>query len=164
MNLLLVDDDEQWLKKLTESCQTAGFSCTAVADPTQALTLYCQNPQDYDVIVADLTMPGLTGNELVRKIHEFDPEARVIMMSACQDYSLIAQAAGNHIESFLLKPVQLDELMELLHKISDELAQKNKETAEKESLVKEYIKLRREYGEAQVLIKKYETLLDYKKE
>jgi DNA-binding NtrC family response regulator len=79
--VLIVDDDKDILTVTSRSLEYAGFRVHAFADPLIALS-HVQNDCRYcQVLVSDIRMPGLTGFQLVRKVKDFRPEMKVIMMT-----------------------------------------------------------------------------------
>src|SRR5262249_10008112 len=73
-----------------------------------ALELFAREP--VDVIVTDLTMPGMTGIDFLRAVRERDPDVPVILMTACPSTESAAHALEYGALRYLLKPVARDAL------------------------------------------------------
>jgi len=101
--VLVVDDDDVIRGTLCEllsqeySCQTAG---------TAEYALTKLEAQAFDVVLADISLPGLSGTELLRRVLRLYPGTPVIMISGLsdQEQSLISQGAFD----YLLKPFRLE--------------------------------------------------------
>ena len=79
--VLIVDDDKDILTVTSKSLEYAGFRVHAFADPLIALSHVQKDCRYCQVLVSDVRMPGLTGFQLVRKVKDFRPEMKVIMMT-----------------------------------------------------------------------------------
>lgn len=79
--VLLVDDEPAALKVLSLMIRKIGFNTDAQNSPKQALERFRTNPDEYDLVVTDLTMPEMTGFELAAAIHKTNPGTPIIMIS-----------------------------------------------------------------------------------
>jgi DNA-binding NtrC family response regulator len=112
--ILLVDDDAQVRTSLSEALEDFGFG-VAVADSAEnALSsISTLKPQ---VVLSDIRMPGMDGIELLKLLRERDPEVDVVLMTAFDDMPTVVSAMREGAFDFLVKPVNLDELEEVLKK------------------------------------------------
>ncbi|MGF6673764.1 response regulator [Paraburkholderia sp. WSM4174] len=77
--VLFVEDDTESREALGELLGALGLACTAVASAEAALPL--ANTQRYDVLLTDLTLPGMSGDELARAVRRVQPQIRVLLVS-----------------------------------------------------------------------------------
>ncbi len=77
----------------------------------EALTRFLAQPDAYDAIISDQTMPDLTGDELVREVRALRPDVPVIVCSGYSDRLDAEQARSCGCEDFLLKPIALGDLI-----------------------------------------------------
>ena len=112
--ILLVDDEEQFLKLLSERLEVRGLKVTYVTSGEEAVAGV--EKQNFDVIVLDLAMPGIDGIETLKQLKEKDPDSEVIMLTGHATVHNGIEAMKLGAEDFLEKPVDLGELLE---KISD---------------------------------------------
>ena len=78
--VLVVDDDES-LRRVTQvQLEQAGYETKVAADGNEAMRLLLKFPQD--LVITDLRMPGMSGLELLRRIHVEYPDTVVVMITA----------------------------------------------------------------------------------
>jgi two-component system, chemotaxis family, chemotaxis protein CheY len=107
--VLVVDDSALARRSLRQILETAGCEVIEAEDGLSALErYYIERP---DVVLLDLVMRGMYGLEVLTKLRQLDPAARVVVVSAdVQDSSKeMVQAAG--AQGFLVKPVQRDDVL-----------------------------------------------------
>lgn len=102
--VLLVDDNEDGADALAAALEESGLSVDVHADPVHALAAFRKAPADYDILVTDHAMPGLTGLELITEARATRPGLPAILMTgrATADLRSKAEAAG--LSAFLAKP------------------------------------------------------------
>jgi PleD family two-component response regulator len=61
--IMVVDDEEILLSSLQNALRRSGYEVTAMKDSLEALVLFRENPDEFDLIITDLTMPKITGKE-----------------------------------------------------------------------------------------------------
>jgi DNA-binding NtrC family response regulator len=109
-NVLLVDDEEQFLDALSQRLQTRGLKVDAVTSGEDAVKQV--EDQNFDAIVVDLAMPGIDGIETLRRIKEKRPDLEIIMLTGHATVKSGIEAMKLGAEDFLEKPVDLNELLQ----------------------------------------------------
>src|SRR5260370_15240544 len=91
--ILIIDDDEQVRKLLTQLLRTE-HDCTAVSSAEEALAVL--DARNFDLVISDINMKGITGLELVPRILAKDPDSVVVMISGQQtiEYAIEPIQAG----------------------------------------------------------------------
>jgi PAS domain S-box-containing protein len=79
--VLFIDDEAVLCRSVSSLLERLGYVVTARSDPSEALDLFRQNPHAFDVVLTDLTMPGLTGVDVAREVQKLSPRKPVLMMS-----------------------------------------------------------------------------------
>ena len=79
--ILIVDDDELVLQTVDIMVQALGYTSSTWSDPVAALAAYVESPDDFDAILVDYKMPGMTGLELVEEARKVRPDVAIIVMS-----------------------------------------------------------------------------------
>ncbi len=108
--ILLIDDEEQVVEVTGEILQSLGYEIVGRTSPLQALELFSSSPHDFDLIITDLTMPGLTGLELSERVKTIRPEIPVILFTGYSDQVSKDAAVAAGIKEYCMKPISMREL------------------------------------------------------
>ncbi len=115
--VLLVDDEETVLGVGLEMLKELGFSPVTASDGREALRVFEGNP-DIALVLLDLTMPKMDGEQCYRELKRLDPNVKVIMSSGYNEYEVSQRFLGKGIAGFIQKPYKLSELMGAIRQIS----------------------------------------------
>lgn len=110
--ILLVDDDALVLNMHREYLEMQGMLPTAINDSQQALDLFVQDPEAFDLIITDQTMPGLTGLEFIKQIRYLRPHIPVFLLSGWSNNVNKHNASTRGVDRFLDKPVNHKQLLQ----------------------------------------------------
>ena len=108
MKVLLVEDDRLLGDSLTEYLQSEGFITDWVYDPREVMDLL--EVSRYDVIVLDLMMPHIGGEELIKAIREKDKETPILVLTAKQRLEDKRTCFELGADDYLTKPFEMEEL------------------------------------------------------
>lgn len=109
-NVLLVDDEEQFLETLAERLKLRGLTVDAVTGGEDALRKV--EGEAFDAIVLDLAMPGIDGIETLRRLKQKHPDLQIIMLTGQATVKSGIDAMKLGAEEFLEKPIDLNVLMQ----------------------------------------------------
>ncbi len=117
--ILFVDDEEILTEMTKNMLERLGYHVTVRKNSLEALITFQDLPHQFDLIITDQTMPGMTGADLAKRILQIRPDMPIIL---CTGYSTImsekkAQALG--IKGFLLKPFTTRDIAVLIRKVLD---------------------------------------------
>ena len=112
--VVVADDEASARSGLAMLLRDEGFEVSVAEDGLGALGLVQENAPD--VLVTDLRMPGLDGIELLRRAREVHPEIIVVLMTAFAEVETAVRAMKEGAEQYLTKPLQIDELVLVLHR------------------------------------------------
>lgn len=116
INVLIVDDLAFIKIVLRDILEKSGFRVIGEAsNGEEAIRLYVEKRPD--VVLMDITMPGMDGLTALRRIREADPAARVIICSALGQQKLIVQAIQLGAKDFIVKPFQPMRIVTALKKV-----------------------------------------------
>ena len=115
--VLLVDDEELFLKMLSERLEVRGLQVTSVTSGEDALARV--EEQNFDVIVVDLAMPGIDGLDTLKLLKKQDPDLEIIMLTGHGTVHNGITAMKLGAEDFLEKPVDIGELLEKIGEAKD---------------------------------------------
>jgi signal transduction histidine kinase/CheY-like chemotaxis protein len=119
-HILIVDDEKSILESWGELLKDAGYSVTEFDDPVKALSEFRHDPDRFDLVVTDLTMPGLTGDLLAKEMTTIRPAIPIILCSGFNDTSAGVNTSHNIIRRFLQKPFTRQPLSEVIREVLDE--------------------------------------------
>ncbi len=77
--LLILDDEEALLRVNQRTLERLGYHVTAHTSPTAALTAFRENPEQFDLVITDLAMPGMTGMDFSRELLRLRPNCPVVL-------------------------------------------------------------------------------------
>ena len=123
VRVMIVDDSKISRTILSNHLSKTNFEVVAMAaDAAEALRLYQEhNPE---IVTMDMNLPDADGIECSKKIRGFDPDAKIIMISAMKDASLVAQGRAAGISAFLQKPVSTNDIIDTLLLLSQQRVSK----------------------------------------
>lgn len=115
-SILIADDDPNTLELLSSMLRDNGFQATGVVSGVDALDFY--ERETPDIVLADLAMPEMNGLELLEELIKYDPQAKVVIITAYGEKEAVARAFRMGALEFLEKPLDpkilIPKLRELL--------------------------------------------------
>lgn len=118
INILLVDDEPDVTRILSKRLGRRGYECQTAANGQEAVDAMAQFA--FGVIIMDVKMPVMDGMSALQIIHARWPKTQIILLSGHADMQLAVQAMSEGAFGYLMKPVDIDEL---LFKIEDAVTQ-----------------------------------------
>lgn len=107
--ILLADDEPGLLRSYGRLLKGAGYEVSMVDDGVQGVDLFKR--ETFDVVVSDVSMPGLDGLELLRVVHEHDSDAQVVLITAGPSLDTAIRAVEYGAVRYLTKPLETEELL-----------------------------------------------------
>jgi len=117
--ILIVDDETAIVKVMGETLEFLGYKPTIQTDSTMALDLFKSSPDQFDLVITDMTMPGITGDVLAKKIMEIRPDIPVVLCTGYSRKITEEQAKSLGLRAFLYKPITIKDLAHTLREILD---------------------------------------------
>lgn len=108
--VLVVDDEEVVRLTATHILEGLGYDVIVAEDGLQGLELYRQQSDSIDLILLDMVMPRMSGQEAAREIRKINPNARILMTSGYTRDRVISQTKEEGIHGFVKKPYRKAEL------------------------------------------------------
>lgn len=108
--VLLIDDEHVIVSTLKRVLKRLGYAVMGMTDPMEALELFFRNPETFDLVITDMTMPKITGRELGKRILEIRPDIPVIMCTGFSDIISSTELKDLGFSGLLMKPAGIDEL------------------------------------------------------
>jgi CheY-like chemotaxis protein len=117
---ILIVDDEQVLLKVFEKVLTHfGYTVTTKKDPEKALSIFRETPDDFDLVISDVTMPKMTGVQLAREIFAIRPEVPLCLMTGFTKILSEEEALALGCRALLTKPLNKQSILANVRKILD---------------------------------------------
>ena len=116
--ILIAEDEEITVKHLVNTLQAEGYSVTGTMNGLDALQKI--EKDSFDLLIADIKMPGISGMELLEKTRERSPETGVIIITGFGSIGSAVEAMKKGAVEYVTKPFDLDELLLKVKKIRDQ--------------------------------------------
>jgi CheY-like chemotaxis protein len=105
---VLIVDDEQAVREVAAAVlRRHGADVLLAGDGAAALELYRQRPEAINLVLLDLTMPGLSGEDVLRALHQSGAGPKVVVMSGYSEQETMRRCAELGAVGFLRKPFEL---------------------------------------------------------
>jgi two-component system, cell cycle sensor histidine kinase and response regulator CckA len=111
-SVLVVDDEESVRKFVTRVLSEAGYTTHTVASGLEAIEVAAQDDKAFDIVVTDLMMPGMNGDELGRRLRQNEPTLKVLYLTGYSDLLFKEKVMLWEDEAFLDKPCSVQSLRE----------------------------------------------------
>ena len=110
--ILVIDDEEIVREAVTEILTLEGLEVMSAANGQSGIELYREQAASISLILLDMSMPGLSGQETFRQLQEINPEVSVILSSGYSYPKLAEEFNNGGVVSFLPKPYHVDTLIQ----------------------------------------------------
>ena len=115
--ILLVDDEPALVDSLSMLLSSLGYQVVGKTSSVSALRDFKSSPNIFDIVITDMTMPEMMGNELIEHVFKVRPDIPVILCSGIFDQSIMDLTSGNI--SILEKPSRISEIAAAIRKALD---------------------------------------------
>ncbi len=112
--VLVVEDEETLCQAVAKLLRKKGFSVLEAGDGLTALSLFRANQRAIDLVLLDLTLPGISGRDVLSELRRIQPDVKVILTSAYSQQVATSSLGGQQPKLFLRKPYRFGELIALL--------------------------------------------------
>jgi two-component system cell cycle sensor histidine kinase/response regulator CckA len=118
--VLMVDDDDLVRRTARRLLEDAGYEVREAVDGPSALDRYQGEREEIDVVLLDLSMPGMSGDEVLRELLIMDPLARVVLWSGYSKSEAASSLAETGARAFLSKPFDARGLLGVIARVIEE--------------------------------------------
>jgi len=118
-NILLVDDETPVAELEGQILSRLGYQVTVETDSLTALETFRSQPDAFDLVISDMTMPKMTGDQLAKKILAIRADIPIVICTGFSEKINENQAKDIGVKGFLMKPVPKVEMTQMLRKILD---------------------------------------------
>jgi CheY-like chemotaxis protein len=117
--ILFVDDEETIVRMGKKMLEKLGYEVAGSTSGAEALKLFKAAPDQFDLVVTDMTMPHMTGDQLSGKLIEIRPDIPIILCSGFSEKMTEEAAKEIGIREFIMKPVSRQALSKVIRKVLD---------------------------------------------
>ncbi|MCZ7358390.1 MAG: PAS domain S-box protein [Candidatus Methanoperedens sp.] len=116
-SILVVDDEDQILELTRKTLETHGYRVITANNGEEAIALYKQNREIIKLVLMDMMMPVMEGQESIRIISGVNPEVKIIAVSGLAEKDKLKKIAEAHVNAFLPKPYTAEKLLKTIHEV-----------------------------------------------
>ncbi|MCP3875025.1 MAG: PAS domain S-box protein, partial [Desulfobacteraceae bacterium] len=118
--ILLVDDEVSVAKLESQMLSRLGYHLTVKTNSEDALNAFKSNPNSYDLVISDMTMPNMTGDQLAKELLSIKAGIPIIICTGFSERINKEQAVAIGVKGFLMKPVIKSDMAQMVRKVLDE--------------------------------------------
>jgi len=118
--ILFVDDEISIVKMAEQMLKRLGYQVETKTDPIKALELFKSKPDQFDLVVTDMTMPQMNGSRLSEKLMEIRSDIPVIICSGHSPLIDEDRARDLGVTAFIMKPIVMRQMAKTVRKVLDE--------------------------------------------
>ncbi len=119
--ILFVDDEEILASLGKEQLEDLGYRVVAETDPVHAIEVFRRDPDAFDLVITDKTMPRMTGFDVARELRAIRADIPVILCSGFQGQTDLEEQAALGIRFFMIKPLRIQVLAEAIRNVLDKI-------------------------------------------
>jgi CheY-like chemotaxis protein len=120
-NLLFVDDEPTIVHAASEVLEALGYHVTGRSSSVEGLEAFRTQPDKFDLVITDLTMPQMTGTDLALKLHKIKPSVPLILCTGFGEAMPPQQAHGLGFRKVLMKPWTMRDLAQNIREALDSI-------------------------------------------
>ena len=113
-HILYIDDEERLAHALKRLLSILGYRCTVYSDPEIAVNAFRANPEQFDAVIADITMRGLSGIDVAKQLRAVRPAIPIAFTSGMTSQETLNLASSLGFNVWLSKPATVDKLCQTL--------------------------------------------------
>lgn len=118
-SILFIDDEKAMVEAGRAMLERLGYEITTRTSSIEALEAFRHNPDKFDLVITDMTMPNMTGANLAKEIMKIRPDMPVILCTGFSDTIDEAKAKMMGIKAFIMKPIITNELANTIREVLD---------------------------------------------
>jgi len=122
--ILFVDDEEYIVLMTQQILERLGYQVTSRTSSVEALAAFKAKPNEYDLVITDMTMPNMTGVELVPRLKEIRSDIPIIICTGFSEMIDEDKAKAVGIREYVMKPIVIEEIAKTIRKVLDERQEK----------------------------------------
>lgn len=118
--ILFIDDEQSIVNMARQMLERLGYQVETKMNPVEALKLFRSKPDQFDLVITDMTMPHMTGSKLVKEVLYIRPDIPIILCTGYSEKISEEKAKELGIKTFALKPLAKSDFAVTVRKVLDE--------------------------------------------
>jgi CheY-like chemotaxis protein/anti-sigma regulatory factor (Ser/Thr protein kinase) len=118
--ILFIDDEKVVVDTAQQMLAQLGYKVVTKTNGIEALEIFREDPDRFDMIITDMTMPKMTGDELGRELLLIRPDVPIILCTGFSEKIDEERAKEIGIREFVLKPIVMSEIAQIIRKVLDQ--------------------------------------------
>lgn len=123
LSLLYVEDNDTVREETAEIFKLLFAKVDLANNGEEGLIKY--NNEKYDIVITDINMPKINGIEMIAHIREINPEQKIVAISAHDESDILINMMRNGVSTFILKPINMNELLQIIYPVCRDAAAQN---------------------------------------
>nr|MDA8403587.1 response regulator [Desulfobacteraceae bacterium] len=117
--ILFVDDEKSIMDLGRQVLAQLGYQVEALSSSVKALELFKADPEKFDLIITDMTMPKMTGAKLAQEILAVRPDMPMILCTGFSESINEEKALGIGFKEYVMKPISIDQIARSIRRVLD---------------------------------------------
>ena len=117
--ILFVDDEKLAVDIIQSMLEKLGYKVTARTSSIEALEAFRNNPQGFDLVITDMTMPNMTGKDLAKEMMTIRSDIPIILCTGFSEQIDETRAKEMGISAYVMKPIVLSQIAKTIRKVLD---------------------------------------------
>ena len=118
--ILFVDDEKSIINVVGKMLKRLDYKVTPCTGSKEALSKFQENPNAFDLVITDMTMPNMTGDQLARELLKIRPDIPIILCTGYSERITEEEAKDMGIKAFVMKPLSLKDIARTIRNVLDE--------------------------------------------
>jgi CheY-like chemotaxis protein len=118
--ILVIDDEEAVVRLQRQMLESLGYRVSIRTDSLEGLNIFRREADRFDLVITDMTMPGMTGDRLAAELLNVRPDVPIILCTGFSERITPEKAKTIGIKDFLMKPVTKSQLAQTIRNVLDE--------------------------------------------
>jgi two-component system, cell cycle sensor histidine kinase and response regulator CckA len=107
-HILYLDDEQSLVFLVSHAVKRLGHSVSGFTNAPEALEAFREHPQNFDLVLTDMSMYGMSGLDFARQVLQIEPRAAVVIATGCEDPNWADHARACGVREVIEKPTTID--------------------------------------------------------
>lgn len=117
--IIFIDDEEVLVTLACEFLKTYGYKVTSFTNAVQAMQDFTKHPDQYDLVISDMSMPYMSGLQLTQEIKKLRPRIPIILCSGHSEITTKQKALTMGVNRYIQKPVEMENIAHAIRELLD---------------------------------------------